>query len=97
MLLRRSMIKMLIGLVLLANATNLFVFSAGGLTPASPALIDDGSRVQADSVADPLPHALVLTAIVIGFGVLAFAVALVSRLNSVIGSDDVEQVTEAEG
>lgn len=87
MMLRRSLFKLILGLVLLSHGANLLIFTAGGLTPANPPIIaPDASELQ--EAADPLPQALILTAIVIGFGVLAFALVLFHRAYQTIGSDD---------
>ncbi len=88
MMLRRSIVKLLIGLALLSNAANLLIFTTGGLTRGSPPLIDQ----ETGPVADPVPQALVLTAIVISFGVLAFAIALVHRAYHMLGSDDIDRM-----
>ena len=76
LMLQRSVIKLALGLALLSHAANLLVFTAGGLRRAQPPLIAEGSTLPEASFADPLPQALVLTAIVISFGVLAFALAI---------------------
>jgi multicomponent Na+:H+ antiporter subunit C len=89
MMLRRSVVKLLIGIALLSHAANLLVFSAGGVVRGRPPIVDGGAPA---GVADPLPQALVLTAIVIGFGVLAFAIALLHRVHQETGSDDVEHL-----
>lgn len=88
MMLRRSVVKLLIGIALLSHAANLLVFSAAGVTRGTPPVVDGGGA----AVADPLPQALVLTAIVISFGVLAFAIALVHRAHQEVGTDDVERL-----
>lgn len=90
MMLRRSVVKLLIGIALLSNAANLLVFSAAGVRRGSPPIITDAA-VQPPT-ADPLPQALVLTAIVIGFGVLAFAIALIHRVHHETGSDDLDRL-----
>jgi multicomponent Na+:H+ antiporter subunit C len=77
-LLQRNLGQLVIGLLLLGNAANLALFSARGLVRALPPIVRDG--VPAASHADPLPQALILTAIVIGMGVLAFALGLLLRL-----------------
>ena len=77
LMLRRSVVKLALGLAVLSHASNLLVFAAGGLTRANPPLIAEGASLPQTPYADPLPQALVLTAIVIGFGVLAFTLALV--------------------
>lgn len=94
MMLRRSMTKMVIGLILLSNAANLLIFVSGGLTEAAPAIVPPGAYEPAGTVADPLAQALILTAIVIGFGVLAFAVVLIHRAHEVLGADDLDMLKD---
>ncbi len=79
LLLRRSPAQLIIGLMLLGNGTNLGVFVAGGLTRGVPALVAAGETAPPAGAADPLPQALVLTAIVIGFAITALATTLVWR------------------
>jgi len=67
------------GLVLLSNAGNLAIFAAGRLTFAEPPLVPDGLLVPDRLVGNSLPQALILTAIVIGFGLMCFALALSFR------------------
>lgn len=75
-LLRRSLARLIIGLALIGQAVNLMVFAAGGWG-GSPAMIASGDKLlRAADAADPLPQALVLTAIVIGCGLTAFAAVL---------------------
>jgi multicomponent Na+:H+ antiporter subunit C len=95
MLLRRSIVKLLIGLVLLSHAANLLIFTAGGLTRAQPPIVGD-HLARASSVADPLPQALILTAIVISFGVTAFALVLAYRAHKVVSADDLDQLTSTD-
>ncbi|MBT8043776.1 MAG: NADH-quinone oxidoreductase subunit K [Verrucomicrobiae bacterium] len=75
-LLGRTKIDTLVGLILLSQGANLIIFASGGLKHNAPALLDGSDP---GSMADPLPQALVLTAIVIGFGILAFLLTLVLR------------------
>lgn len=91
MMMRRSMVKLVIGLVLLSHAANLLIFTGARLTRGRPPLIPagDGSRLE-EPFADPLPQALILTAIVIGFGVQAFALALIKRVYQRVGTDDLD-------
>lgn len=96
MMLRRSLTKLLLGLLLLANAANLLIFVASNPVKGHSPLIADGAEVLERSAADPLPQALILTAIVIGFGVLAFAVILFSRVYLNTESDDSEQLTQTD-
>ncbi len=92
MMLRRSIVKLVIGLVLLSNAANLLMFNVAGLTRGLPPLIPKGGVLPEGGWGDPLPQALVLTAIVIGFGVLAFAVVLIHRAYEVIKEDDLDKM-----
>lgn len=89
---RRSIVKLVIGLALLGHASNLLIFSAGGVTRGRPPLIRPGDEALIAPYADPLPQALILTAIVISFGVLAFALVLVHRAYTAVGSDDVDAI-----
>ncbi len=88
MMLRRSLFKLILGLVFLSHGANLLIFTVGGLTRARPPIIPFGAVATPDSSADPLPQALILTAIVIGFAVLAFSLALFHRAYQTLGSDD---------
>lgn len=90
-LMRRSLLKFVIGIALLSQAVNLLVFTSAGLTPAAPPIIEAGMTQPQGTIADPLPQALVLTAIVIGFGLLVFTLALSRRAIDAVGSDDLKQ------
>jgi multicomponent Na+:H+ antiporter subunit C len=92
MMLRRSVVKLIFGLALLSHASNLLIFTAGRLTRAEPPVIPQGATQPDAAFADPLPQALVLTAIVIGFGVLAFALVLVHRVYETVGTDDLDEM-----
>jgi multicomponent Na+:H+ antiporter subunit C len=96
LMLRRSIVKLALGLSLLANAANLVIFVSAGLTRGEPPLVPDGASVPPTGAADPLPQAMVLTAIVIGFSVLAFTVTLMHRVYQELGSDDLDELTEAD-
>lgn len=96
MMLRRSVVKLVIGLVLLSNAANLLIFTSAGLTRNAPPLIEYGEMLPAGPVADPLAQALILTAIVIGFGVLAFAVVLIRRAYEVVKADDMNEMRDTD-
>ena len=96
MILRRSIVKLVIGLVLLSNAANLLLFTSAGMTRGAPPLVPHGATVPAGVVADPLAQARILTAIVIGFGVLAFAVVLIRRAYEVVQADDMNQMKDTD-
>lgn len=90
LMLRRSIARLILGLALLTNATNLLIFTVGGLTRAAPPLVPDGEYAPTVEIADPVPQALILTAIVIGFGVLAFMMVLAYRAHQIVGVDDLD-------
>ena len=90
LMLRRRLAQLIIGLSLLSNGSNILILSAAGVTRAKPPLIPVGGAVEA--FADPVPQSLILTAIVIGFGVLAFSLVLAHRVHQSSGSDDVDTV-----
>ena len=92
MMLRRSLAKLIIGLVLLSHATHLLIFTVGRSVRAAPPLIADGAERLSGLFADPLPQALILTAIVISFGVQAFALVLLKRLYQTQGASDLDQM-----
>lgn len=77
LLLRRHLVRMVVGLIVLSNAVNLLIFTMGRLTRVSPPIVPDGRELPAEVYANPLPQALILTAIVISFGILAYAIALI--------------------
>src|SRR5690606_12586118 len=89
LLLRRRLAQLIIGLGLLTNGTNILIFTSGGLTRATPPVVPPGDESLEPPFADPVPQALILTAIVIGFGVLAFALVLAHRVHDTSGSDDI--------
>ena len=92
LMLRRSVVKLIFGLVLLGHAANLLIFTAGGLVRARPPLIPKGELLPGIEFADPVPQALILTAIVISFAVIAFAAVLVQRVYQTVGSGDVDEL-----
>lgn len=92
LLLRRGVVRIILGIALLSQAVNLLIFVSGGLRPAGPAFIAAGETALSTASADPLPQALILTAIVISFGVLAFTLAMVHRAEKSTGTDDVDDL-----
>lgn len=89
LLFQRSMVRLIIGLALLGHGTNLFLFTMGGLQRSIPPLVGFG---PAGDMVDPVPQALILTAIVIGFGVTAFALVLSYKANQELGTDDLDEM-----
>ncbi len=78
MVLSRHVVRLVLGLSLLTTAVNLVLFQAGRIRTEQPPLIADGAERLGES-ADPVPQALVLTAIVIGFALTVILAALVLR------------------
>lgn|GEM_PF-210592 len=94
LMLSRSLVRFLFALVLVSNVANLVIFVGGGLEPLAPALVD---TTQPDLVmANALPQALVLTAIVIGFGLVAFTLVLALSSWQVFRTVDIDQMRFAE-
>lgn len=96
MMMRRSMMKLVIGLALLSHGVNLLIFVAGGLERSRPPLISESQTGLREPYADPLPQALILTAIVIGFGLQAFMISLIVRTYLETQTDDVDEPRIAE-
>ena len=92
MMLRRNLVKLLIGLMLLGHAANLLIFNMGHLERGYAPFIHEGAKYLEGSFSDPLPQALILTAIVIGFGVQAFSVVLFRLVYRISNSDDVDEM-----
>jgi multicomponent K+:H+ antiporter subunit C len=84
--LRARTFPVVLGLTLLAYAVNVFLFAMGRLKVGAPAIIAPSSA----GYADPLPQALVLTAIVIAFGMTAFLIVLALKARSELGNDHVD-------
>ena len=89
LVLARSFARVVIGLALISHGANLFIFEASSRTGSAP-IVENGTA----GLADPLPQAMVLTAIVITFGVTAFLLALALRSFLLTGSDAVEDDIE---
>lgn len=89
LLLRRNVVRLILGLTLLAHGVNLLIFamSKTGLRAGAPPI--DG-QVDPALMTDPIPQALILTAIVISFGITAFLLALAVRTAQTVHSDDLD-------
>jgi len=94
LILRRGQIKLILGLGLLSHGVNLLLFGSGALTRGEPPIFADkanfASELSTRHLADPLPQALILTAIVISFGITAFMIVLVNRRHTITNSDVVQ-------
>ena len=94
--LARDLPRNLIGFVLLGTAANLGILVSGRIGTMAPPLVAPGAEAVAANAANPLPQALVLTAIVIGFGLAAFALTLIAESYRRLGSIQSEDMTIAE-
>jgi multicomponent Na+:H+ antiporter subunit C len=94
LLLRRSLIRTLFGVVLLGHAANLLVFTLGGGARGRAPLVPENGVAPAPGHADPVSQALVLTAIVIGFAVVAFFAVLIERASKATATLDADALTE---
>lgn len=90
--LRARTFDVVLGLTVLAYAVNLFIFAMGRVVVHAEPVLRPGVAPTLANYTDPLPQALVLTAIVIGFGLLAFSLVLAHRVHEAAGSDDVDDV-----
>ncbi|MCB1386532.1 MAG: Na+/H+ antiporter subunit C [Nitratireductor sp.] len=96
LLLSKYVIRVLLGVAVLGNAVNLLIFTAGRLTREVPPIIPAGLQVPVDPTANPLPQALILTAIVISFSFFAFLLVLGYRSFQDLHTDDTDSMRFAE-
>lgn len=89
-------IRILLGIAILGNAVNLTIFTAGRLTREVPPIVPNGLSAPAEATANPLPQALILTAIVIAFSLFAFILVLVYRAYQELKTDSSVEMTDAE-
>jgi len=92
LMMRRGVVKLIVGLSLLGHAANVLIFTAAGVARARPPIVAGGEGTLAAGAADPLPQAPILTAIVIGFGVQAFALVLILRGYRTTGTDNLDHL-----
>lgn len=90
LLLRARTFDVILGLTMLSYATNLLIFASGRLRAGQPPLLRDGVPPDLTHYADPLPQALVLTAIVIAFAMTAITVVVAMRNHADQHSDHVD-------
>jgi multicomponent Na+:H+ antiporter subunit C len=96
LILDRNLIRFIFGLVLAGNAINLLIFTTGRLTSRRPPLIPNTMATGQGLFANALPQALILTAIVIGFALLAFVFILFYRAYQALGTVETEFMRAAE-
>ena len=96
LLLSRSLIRILLGVVILSNAANLLIFTAGRILREVPPIIPFEEMTPPGDIANPLPQALILTAIVISFSIFIYVLVLVFRAYQALGTDLTPEMREAE-
>lgn len=96
LMLSRFSIRIMLGIAILGNAVNLLLFTAGRITPEVPPIIRKGASALDNAAANPLPQALILTAIVISFSFLAFLLVLTYRAYQDLKTDDTGDMLVAE-
>jgi multicomponent K+:H+ antiporter subunit C len=90
LLLRARTFDAILGLTLLSYAVNVFIFAMGRLRVGAPPIVDGKTPATLATMADPLPQALVLTAIVISFAMTALMLVIALRARADTGSDHVD-------
>lgn len=96
LLLSGSLIRLILGVFVLGNATHLMIFVLGRLTRENPPLIQYGLKAAEPGIANPLPQALILTAIVISFSLFAFLLVLSYRAYRALGTINTDEMRTAE-
>jgi multicomponent Na+:H+ antiporter subunit C len=97
LLLHKSFIKLIAGVILFGNACNIFLLVAGGLTRNHPAFVSKTAEsVPVESMADPIPQAFILTAIVISLGVQAFVIVLLKRIYQTSHTNNLDDLTRTD-
>lgn len=96
LMLSRHLVRILLGIAILGNAVNMLIFTNGRLTREVPPLIPSHLYTPEGAIANPLPQALVLTAIVISFSFFAFLLVLAFRAYQELGTDEVNNMRIAE-
>ncbi|WP_316015408.1 Na+/H+ antiporter subunit C [Roseobacter sp. HKCCA0434] len=96
LMLSGNLVRYILGLSMLSNAANLVIFAAGRMTKANPPLTGYGEKAPLEGAANALPQALILTAIVIGFGLFCFALTLAYRAFYAMGTARMDAMRVAE-
>jgi multicomponent Na+:H+ antiporter subunit C len=92
LLLQRRLIKVIFGTALLSHGAHLFILTMGGLRTGAPPILKEGVIAYTD----PLPQALILTSIVISFGVTSFLLVLAYKTYKTNGTDNLEELRGTE-
>lgn len=92
LVLTKSLIRIILGIVILSHGAHLLILTMGGLKIGAPPLLGENAAYYTD----PLPQALILTAIVISFGVTGFLLVLAYRTYRELGTDNMEELRGAD-
>lgn len=90
LMLNRSFFRLILGVIIFGYATIFFLFVVSGIIRNHPPLLRDVD--QTAQLADPLPQAMTLTAIVIGIGIQLFVIALLKKVFEVVHTDDLDKL-----
>lgn len=93
LMLRRNLLRFIYGIMMLSNAVNLLILTGGRLTKGDAPIVPEGAQTVS-GVANALPQALILTAIVISFGLTAFALALILKSYQVLATVDTDELAD---
>jgi len=95
LMMQRNLMRFVFGLLVLSGAVNVLIFTAGRLTRGAPPIVPEGLSTPVGAVANALPQAVVLTAIVIGFGLIAFTLVLLLRVYERLGTVKTDELGDA--
>lgn len=88
LLLQKELLRVILGTVLLSHGAHLFILTMGGLRVGAPPILKEGIQIYTD----PLPQALILTSIVISFGVTSFLLVLAYKTFKSNHTDNLEEL-----
>ena len=96
LMLSRNLVRFVLGLAMISHAANLLIFAAGGVASSMPSRASSGAVLEAAGRSDFVAQALILTAIVISFSVLTFALVFAFRTYQMLETVDTDAMRAAE-
>ncbi|MFO8001678.1 MAG: NADH-quinone oxidoreductase subunit K [Marinilabilia sp.] len=97
LLLRRSIVKVILGIFVMGNATNLIIFLSGKVMRGGTGFVpNDASSAAIEAMSDPLPQALILKAVIINLGMAAYILALKYKYFEQTGTHDLDQLSNTD-
>ncbi len=97
LIMQRRLIQLVLGLSLLSHATNLMIVASGWVGDGRSPIVPGPGRVDPTGYVDPLPQAMVLTAIVISFAITAFLLVLALNIYQRFKTDDIDRLRRLMG